>query len=226
MTAILTNVATVNQFSTTLNGNITANATSITLDSVTGLNTAGGILLINGARGSTYREFISYTGISTKTLTGVTRGLGGETAKVHNDEAIVEETLTQKHWNDLLDSRLVGHNSSGTHKIFTILHTLNSYTPSAAATATLNLSNGSVHFITMPAGNITIALSNVSVGQHFIVRILQDGVGSRTVTWFTTISWEGGSAPTLTTTADKADMIGIRVTSSNTFQGFVLGQNI
>ena len=78
----------------------------------------------------------------------------------------------------------------------------------------------------MPAGNITIALSNGTVGQAFIINITQDGVGSRTVTWFTTIKWAGGTAPTLTTTASKADTVGFIVTGSATYNGYVVGQDI
>ncbi len=104
--------------------------------------------------------------------------------------------------------------------------TIQTYTPSAAGTATLDLSLGNIHHITMPAGNITIALSNGTAGQCFIIRILQDGTGSRIVTWFTTIRWAGGSAPTLTTTASKADTLGFEITGSNTYDGFVVGQNI
>lgn len=101
-----------------------------------------------------------------------------------------------------------------------------SYTPSAAATATLDLALGNHHRITMPAGNITIALSHDTVGQKFIVDITQDATGSRTVTWFSTIRWAGGSAPTLTTTASKRDSLGFIVTGSGTYDGFVIGQSI
>lgn len=107
-----------------------------------------------------------------------------------------------------------------------IIHAPKAYTPAGAATATLNLTLGNVHDITMPAGNITIAISNEVNGQHFTVSILQDGVGSRTVTWFSTIKWAGGSAPTLTTTASKRDLFGFRVTGTDTYDGFVIGQNI
>ncbi len=100
------------------------------------------------------------------------------------------------------------------------------YTPAGSGTATLDLSLGNEHQITMPAGNITIAISNATVGQKFIVSITQDGGGSRTVTWFTTIRWADGSAPTLTTTGSKRDTFGFIVTGSNTYDGFVIGQNI
>jgi hypothetical protein len=112
------------------------------------------------------------------------------------------------------------HNKSGTYQ------DIQTYTPAAAATATLDLSLANIHHITMPAGNITIALSNGVAGQCFIIRILQDGVGGRTVTWFTTIKWAGGSAPTLTTTASKADTLGFEITGTNTYDGFVVGANI
>lgn len=104
--------------------------------------------------------------------------------------------------------------------------TAQTYAPSAAATATLDLSLANEHRITMPAGNITIALSNDTNGQKFIVSILQDSGGSRTVTWFTTIRWAGGSAPTLTTTASKRDVFGFIRTGSGTYDGFVIGQNL
>lgn len=105
-------------------------------------------------------------------------------------------------------------------------NTIQTYTPAAAGTATLDLSKGNIHHITMPSGNITIALSNGTAGQCFIIRILQDATGGRTVTWFTTILWAGGTAPTLTTTASKADTLGFEVTGSATYDGFVVGQNI
>ena len=107
-----------------------------------------------------------------------------------------------------------------------IVHSPETYTPAGAGTATLDLSKGNRHRITMPAGNITIAISNATVGQAFTAEITQDGGGSRTVTWFTTIRWADGSAPTLTTTADKRDTFGFIVTGAGTFDGFVIGQNI
>jgi len=100
------------------------------------------------------------------------------------------------------------------------------YTPAGAATSTLDLKKGNTHDITMPAGNITIAVSNEIAGQIFYVSILQDGTGSRTVTWFTTIKWAGGAAPTLTTTADKKDLFAFKVTGVDTYDGFIVGQNI
>jgi len=107
-----------------------------------------------------------------------------------------------------------------------LINTVISYTPDAAGTSTLDLATGNIHHITMPAGNITIAISNETNGQCFLVEITQDATGSRTVTWFAGISWAGGSAPTLTTTADKTDTFGFRVTAADTYQAYIVGQNV
>lgn len=104
---------------------------------------------------------------------------------------------------------------------------IQTYAPAGAGTATLDLSLSNVNHITMPAGNITVAISNGKLGQLFMVRILQDATGSRTVTWFSGIKWAGGVAPTLTTTASKADTFGFEITTAGSaYDGFVIGQNI
>ena len=92
------------------------------------------------------------------------------------------------------------------------------------ATITFNLATSDWHSVTL-GGNRTLALSNPTVGQQFTLELIEDGTGSCTVTWFTTIKWAGGSAPTLTTTAAKADVFTFKCTSSGNYLGFVAGQN-
>ena len=93
------------------------------------------------------------------------------------------------------------------------------------ATVTFNLDEASTHTVTL-GDNRTLAISNEDAGQKFIINLVQDGTGSRTVTWFSTIKWAGGSAPTLTTTANKADSFGFLCTGTDAYYGFVIGQNI
>lgn len=82
------------------------------------------------------------------------------------------------------------------------------------------------------AGNRTLALAAGSfyVGQAFAIKLTQDGTGSRTVTWFSTINWAGGASPTLTTTAGQSDWFGFICTDddggSPKFDGFVIGQDL
>lgn len=110
--------------------------------------------------------------------------------------------------------------------VYSSINVIQTYAPGAAGTATLDLSKGNYHRITMPAGNITIAISNGTAGQPFIIDIIQDSSGSRTITWFTTIKWSGGTAPILTTTANKIDSVGFLITSVGNYQGYIVGQNI
>jgi hypothetical protein len=98
-------------------------------------------------------------------------------------------------------------------------------TASDGSTVTFDLSLGNLHAVTL-GGNRTLALSNASTGQCFIVSLTQDGTGSRTVTWFSTIRWANGTTPTLTTTASKRDVFAFICTGSNTYDGFIVGQNL
>ena len=100
-------------------------------------------------------------------------------------------------------------------------------TASDGATVTFDLKRSSFHMVTL-GGNRTLAVEDAKVGQKFIIRLQQDGAGSRTVTWFNGIRWAGGgTAPTLTTTANQADSFGFIATSGTTdFDGFIIGQNI
>lgn len=92
-------------------------------------------------------------------------------------------------------------------------------------TITFDMTTSNFHVVTL-GGNRTLAVSNVSVGQAFIVRLVQDATGGRTVTWFGTIKWPYGITPTLTTTAAKADVFGFICTSTGNYDGFIVGQSL
>jgi hypothetical protein len=98
-------------------------------------------------------------------------------------------------------------------------------TDTDGATVTFNLATSNVHTVVL-GGNRTLALSNASVGQKFMLILVQDGTGTRTVTWFSTIKWPGGVTPTLTPGANKADLFGFTCTSSGQYYGLILGQNL
>ena len=98
-------------------------------------------------------------------------------------------------------------------------------TATDGATVTFDLSLGNVQTVTL-GGSRILALSNVSVGQAFVLRLVQDGSGSKTVTWFSTIKWAYGVVPTLTTTANKTDVFGFICTSAGNFDGYVISQSL
>lgn len=100
----------------------------------------------------------------------------------------------------------------------------------ASGTITFDMSTGNIQNFTFSGSSasdsVTFALSNVAIGQVFIINITQNSGGSGTVSWFSTIRWTGGGVPTLTTTANKRDTLGFICTGSGTFDAYVVGQDI
>jgi hypothetical protein len=126
----------------------------------------------------------------------------------------------------------IGHTSPGASldvagQIYASGIVTSALTGADGATITFDLKQSNFHLVTL-GGNRTIAVEDAQIGQRFMIRLQQDGVGSRTVTWFSNIRWaDGGTAPTLTTTANQADLFGFVATSGTTdFDGFIIGQNI
>lgn len=93
------------------------------------------------------------------------------------------------------------------------------------ATITIDWSDvtkGNVRSATI-AGNRTIAFSNVTVGQAILIRIIQDGTGSRTISWPAGIKWPSGNAPTLSTSPGAIDAFLIVCVSSGVYDGYFAG---
>ena len=75
------------------------------------------------------------------------------------------------------------------------------------------------HFVVTLGGNRTLSNpSNVVSGQTGIIRIVQDGTGSRTLAYASNWKFAGGSAPTLTTAANAVDILSYHVAAS----GFIV----
>lgn len=56
-------------------------------------------------------------------------------------------------------------------------------------------------------GNCTYTFTAPGSPTSLVFKLVQDATGSRTVTWPAAVKWSGGTAPTLTTTANKVDII-------------------
>lgn len=72
-------------------------------------------------------------------------------------------------------------------------------------------------------GTGTISFTNKSDGRWMVVEVLQDGTGSRTLSW-SGVTWSGGTAPTPSTTANRKDVY-LMLCSGTDILGFVLDQN-
>lgn len=75
----------------------------------------------------------------------------------------------------------------------------------AGATITWDLLNP-IATVTLGAAANAFTLNNARAGGTYVLILKQDGSGSRTVTWPANVNWPGDVAPTLTTTANRADV--------------------
>ena len=176
VTPIITTSTLVNKCATafsTLNGGITATATTLTLTSTASFPSTGGIIRIDS-------EDISYVGVSGATLTGLIRGVNSTTAAVHNTAANVGAytvTITDVAYNPFAGDFLTitggsafgGITLSGEY-VVTGVPTSSTYTITAATFATSQVS--------ATGGTITVAYQ-IPVGTNIAVF----GTGWGTGTW-------------------------------------------
>tara|TARA_B100000287_G_scaffold89029_1_gene81443 strand:+ start:125 stop:529 length:405 start_codon:yes stop_codon:yes gene_type:complete len=82
------------------------------------------------------------------------------------------------------------------------------------STITWDASTQDVAKVTL-GGNRTLgSASNGTTGQFISLLIIQDGTGSRTLTWNAAYEFAADTAPTLTTTASKGDLFVFRYNGS------------
>ena len=176
VTPIITTSTLVNKCATafsTLNGGITATATTLTLTSTASFPSTGGIIRIDS-------EDISYVGVSGATLTGLIRGVNSTTAAIHNTAANVggyTVTITDVAYNPFAGDFLTitggsafgGITLSGEY-VVTGVPTSTTYTITAATFATSQVS--------ATGGTITVAYQ-IPIGTN----VATFGTGWGTGTW-------------------------------------------
>jgi len=91
------------------------------------------------------------------------------------------------------------------------------------ATIAWDVSTSSVAKVTLGANRTLGAATNAQTGQFVSLLIIQDGTGSRTVTFNAAYEFTGDIAPTLTTTAAKGDLFVFRYNGSKFLE---VGRNL
>ena len=91
------------------------------------------------------------------------------------------------------------------------------------ATINWDMSTQSVAKVTLGGNRTLAAASNGSTGQFASLLVIQDGTGSRTLTWNAVYEFKDDTAPTLTTTASKGDLFVFRYNGSKWLE---VGRNL
>jgi hypothetical protein len=88
------------------------------------------------------------------------------------------------------------------------------------ATINWNTALGQIATVTL-AGNRTMAApTNLKVGTY-ILNVIQDGTGSRTITWNSVFKWTAATAPPLTTAANSRDVFSFFSDGTNLYGSFL-----
>lgn len=88
---------------------------------------------------------------------------------------------------------------------------------------TINIASGTIFDLTL-TGNCVYTFPTATSGNQFTILQRQDATGSRTVAWPASVRWAGGTAPTITATASRTDVISF-VADGTYWLGFVGGLN-
>ena len=82
------------------------------------------------------------------------------------------------------------------------------------ATINWDASTQDVCKVTLGGNRTMAAPTNNTTGQFISILVIQDGTGSRTLTWNAVFEFAADTAPTLTTTANKGDVFVFRYNGS------------
>ena len=82
------------------------------------------------------------------------------------------------------------------------------------ATVTWDASTQDVCKLTLGGNRTLAAPTNSTTGQFISILVIQDGTGSRTLTWNAVFEFASDTAPTLTTTANLGDVFVFRYNGS------------
>jgi hypothetical protein len=126
---------------------------------------------------------------------------------------IIADTIEHSDSTSLATNQLAAKNAAQT---FTAGQRGEITTLTSASTVTPDFADSNNFTLTLGT-NVTLANpSNLTAGQSGSLFLVQDSTGSRTVTWGSYWDWAGGTAPTLTTTANAVDRVDyiVRTTGS------------
>ena len=110
-------------------------------------------------------------------------------------------------------NELVNFNDGG-YSSFTRAAFFPEATLTDASTISWDVSTSSVAKVTLGANRTLGSATNAQTGQFVSLLIIQDGTGSRTVTFNAAYEFKDDTAPTLTTTAAKGDLFVFRYNGS------------
>jgi len=93
---------------------------------------------------------------------------------------------------------------------------------------TASLDDASVHRMLLSSSSVTLDLTGAVDGEYCELKLIlvQDGTGSRLVSWPGTVRWPAGVPPTLSTGAGQTDVVQLFSVDGASWFGFLLGSDM
>lgn len=124
--------------------------------------------------------------------------------------------------------------SDGATLSFAFLELVQSFTKAQRSTpVALSISSGvvaidaslsNIYTLSLTANVTSVTISNLGAGTNFDLHITQDATGGRTIAgWVAAFDWAGGTAPTITVTANSKDFLSFESADGTTIKGFWAG---
>ncbi len=97
----------------------------------------------------------------------------------------------------------------------------------STASTTLNLNNGNVFNVTLNVATTTFTFTGATAGKACSFAVyLRQNAANRAVAWPASVKWAGGTAPTISTTANAVDIVVFEsIDGGTTWYGSLVGTN-
>jgi len=194
-------------------------------------STATELNLLDGVSGLVQADFTKLAAVtSTADELNLLDGVSGLVQADFTKLAAVDSTAAELNYSDLATlgttaaSKVFTADSNNLTKVSgAVLNTEDTLTD--GATITWNVINSPVAKVTL-GGNRTLSApsgTTPAAGQFVSLLIIQDGTGSRTITWNAAYEFAADTAPTLTATANLGDLFTFRYNGSKWLE---VGRNL
>ena len=181
---------------------------------------------------STATEINILDGVTASTTEiNILDGVTASTAEINKLDGVTA-TTTEINYLDITTlgaseaSKVLTANASGI-VTFNKAITEQSVALTSGTSVTLDISQGSVFTITLAHNISTFTWSNPATSgdvSAFVLKVTQDGTGSRTIAFPAAVDFAGGTAPTLSTGANDVDVfVFFTVNGGTTYYGFTAG---
>lgn len=124
------------------------------------------------------------------------------------------------------DGSLYTQNSTAERQLATTQEKVNTVATAGSAQTIPDVVSATQNDLTLTAATCTLTFPSAGAGKSFLIVLRQDATGSRTVTWPASVKWAAGTAPTLSASGSKVDVVSMICIDGTNWLGFLAGADM